>query len=156
MSVPVKQHGKYKLTADEVTDCISRVGKSSINNFLQLAQLIKQKDEPASVESKTNAISNLQRLKERRRQLINKSEVVSDMVLNWLSSRRKNKSRSTLKRTRRIGQNKLIGRLWRPRLGRRQGLTAWLSFDMSRSLSWTVRVTLRHSSLLHGWDARLL
>jgi len=45
MSVPASKRGKYKLTAEEVTDCISRVGKSSINNFLQLAQLIKQKDE---------------------------------------------------------------------------------------------------------------
>ena len=67
---------KYELDASAVTQCISRVGKSTVNNFLSLAQLINKRDHAEHVESKANAISNLQRLKERRRQLINKAEVV--------------------------------------------------------------------------------
>ena len=87
---------KYQLDASAVTQCISRVGKSSVNNFLSLAQLINKKEHEDMVESKTNAISNLQRLKERRKQLINKVEVVSADIRSHQDCRLKSRLLSTL------------------------------------------------------------
>jgi len=87
---------KYQLDASAVTQCISRVGKSTVNNFLSLAQLINKKEHEDMVESKTNAISNLQRLKERRKQLINKVEVVSADIRCHQDFRLKSRLRSTL------------------------------------------------------------
>jgi hypothetical protein len=44
---------------------------------LQLARLKKKKDNPEMADFKAKAISNMQRLKERRKLLMTKTEVVS-------------------------------------------------------------------------------